>query len=889
MELPKQFDPAASEEKWYPEWEAKGYFTAHPESGKPPYAIVIPPPNVTGVLHTGHAMFVTLQDVLIRWKRMQGYDALWLPGTDHAGIATQMVVSKELEKQGLHRHDLGRDEFIQRVWEWRREKGDTILQQLRRLGASCDWTRTRFTLDPDLSKAVRKAFVDLYKEGLIYRGHYMINWCPKCGTALSDLEVEHADTRGNLWHIRYPLQGGTDEEGVVVATTRPETMLGDTAVAVHPEDERYRALIGKHVILPILKRPIPVIADAMVDREFGTGAVKITPAHDPNDFEAGKRHKLPEIQVIGLDGSMTANAGPYEGQDRFAARKAIVKRLEAEGLLVKVDPHQHAVGHCQRCDAVVEPAVSNQWFLKIEPLAKPAREVVERGEVRIIPEHWQKVYLNWMSEIHDWCISRQIWWGHRIPAFYCDACGKGAGTLDPEQRLVSMEDLSECPYCGGPVFQDPDVLDTWFSSQLWPFSTMGWPEKTADLEHYYPSAVLETGYDILFFWVARMIMAGLKFTGKAPFRDVFLHGLVRDAKGRKMSKTLGNVIDPLELIDEHGADAVRFTLAMLTVPGTDVALDPKRMEGYRAFANKLWNAGRFVLMQVGEDVPARPADGDLGYWDRWILEEYADTVRRVNASLEAYKFYEASDALYHFVWHRFCDWYVEVSKVGLAKEAPPERQAATRWVLAQVLDGLLRLLHPFMPFVTEEIWQRVPGNSGTIMLAPYPASLDTPATVREEDVEALMDLVNRIRNLRAEKGIAPGLPMEVVVVSKDRSALDILKDHSLREVVVLARLASLDVAESLPEGDPWVPGISSRYQFAARAPEAARDPAAERARLEAELKKARAERDKFASKLESPSFAEKAPAEVVEKTRRLLAEFEHKVSELGASLGKLEP
>ncbi len=888
MDIPKQYDPKSCEEHWYARWEEMGCFKADPDSGKPPYVIVIPPPNVTGALHSGHAMFVTLQDVLIRWRRMQGYDALWLPGTDHAGIATQMVVSKELEKEGLHRHDIGREEFIERVWSWRQEKGDTILLQLRRLGASCDWSRTRFTLDPSLSKAVRKAFVDLYHEGLIYRGHYMINWCPKCGTALSDLEVEHADSQGHLWHIRYPLQGGGEGEGIVVATTRPETMLGDSAVAVHPEDERYRHLIGKHVILPILKRPIPVIADPMVDREFGTGAVKITPAHDPNDFEAGRRHHLPEIQVIGLDGSMTANAGPFEGQDRFAARKAIVKRLESEGMLVKVDAHPLAIGRCQRCETVVEPMVSNQWFLKIEPLAKPAREVVERGEVRIIPEHWQKVYLNWMNEIHDWCISRQIWWGHRIPAFYCDSCGKGAGAQDPEKKLVSMEDLSECPYCGGRVVQDPDVLDTWFSSQLWPFSTMGWPEQTKDFERYYPTAVLETGYDILFFWVARMIMAGLKFTGKAPFKDVFLHGLVRDAKGRKMSKTLGNVIDPLELIDQYGADAVRFTLAILTVPGTDVALDTKRMEGYRAFANKLWNAGRFVLLQVGEGVPEKPREEDLTYWDRWILEECDDTVVRVNQALESYKFYEASDALYHFVWHRFCDWYVEVSKVGLSKDAPEARQNATRWVLVHVLDTALRLLHPFMPFITEELWQRVPGAQGTLMLSAFPSGPQgAHEPGRAEGIEALMDLITRVRNLKADKGVAPGLPVDLSVVPADDEAGAVLRDHSSHEVVILARLAGLELGTAIPTAEGWTSGVSSRFKFAIKVPEAKIDAAGERKRLESELKKARGERDKFAAKLESPSFIERAPAEVVEKNRRLLQEFDHKVGELEAALGRL--
>jgi valyl-tRNA synthetase len=885
MEIPKQYNPRECEERWYRFWEEGGMFTADPRSGKPPYVIVIPPPNVTGVLHTGHAMFVTLQDILIRWKRMQGFDALWLPGTDHAGIATQMVVSKELEKQGIERSQLGREAFVEKVWEWRKEKGDTILQQLRCLGASCDWSRTRFTLDPDLSRAVRTAFVELYREGLIYRGEYMINWCPRCGTALSDLEVEHADSQGHLWYIRYPLEGAGDGEGIVVATTRPETMLGDTAVAVHPEDERYRSWIGRRVRLPILNRSIPIIADTMVDREFGTGAVKITPAHDPNDFEAGRRHGLPAITVIGLDGRMTEEAGPFAGQDRFEARKGLVRQLEAEGLLVKTTPHANAVGHCQRCDTVVEPAVSKQWFLKIEPLAGPAREAVERGEIRIIPDHWRKVYLNWMSEIHDWCISRQLWWGHRIPAFFCDQCGKSAGSNDPQRLLVAMEDLAKCPYCGGTVSQDPDVLDTWFSSQLWPFSTLGWPEETEEFKRYYPTTVMETGYDILFFWVARMIMAGLKFTGKAPFRDVFLHGLVRDAQGRKMSKTLGNVIDPLELIEQYGADAVRFTLAVLCVPGTDVSLDPKRMEGYRAFANKLWNAGRFVLMQLGGEGVREPAGEDLGFWDRWILSECEVTAKRVNESLEAFRFYEASEVLYHFVWHRFCDWYVEASKVGLAEGTPAARRGATRWTLHRVLDRILRLLHPFMPFITEDLWQRMPGAEGSLMLAAYPVGSAEDSS-DFDSIDWLMDLVNRVRNLRAEKGLSPSQRLDAVVVPADREAAAALA-RSLEEVVFLARLNGVNRAESLPQGEEWVAGVAARFQFALHVPAASRDAEAERQRLESELRKAKMEHGKFAAKLESPAFVDRAPAEVVEKNRRLLAEYGRKIADLEAALEKL--
>ncbi len=889
MDIPKQYDPKACEERLYTYWEENGFFKARPESGREPFVIVIPPPNVTGALHTGHAMFVTLQDILIRWKRMLGFDTLWIPGTDHAGIATQMVVSKELEKSGQSRLELGRDAFIEKVWEWKNEKGGTILGQLRRLGASCDWSRTRFTLDPELSTAVRKAFVDLYQEGLIYRGKYMINWCPRCGTALSDLEVEHADTGGKLWHIRYPLEGGNEGEGIVVATTRPETMLGDTAVAVHPEDPRYAEWVGRRVVLPIVGRSIPIVADAMVEKEFGTGAVKITPAHDPNDFEAGKRHDLPLVAVIGKDGVMTEAAGAFAGQDRFTARKGVIRQLEELGLLVKVEDHAHAVGHCQRCDTVVEPMVSRQWFLKIEPLAAPAREAVEKGEIRIIPEHWKKVYLNWMSEIHDWCISRQLWWGHRIPAFYCTACGKGAGADDPQRRMASMEDLVACPYCGGAVEQDPDVLDTWFSSQLWPFSTLGWPEPNADLERYYPTAVMETGYDILFFWVARMIMAGLKFTGKVPFRDVFLHGLVRDAHGRKMSKTLGNVIDPLELIDQYGADAVRFTLAILTVPGTDVPLDPRRMEGYRAFANKLWNAGRFVLMQMDDATPEEPAGENLSLWDRWILDEYEETVERVAQAMEGYRFYEASDAVYHFVWHRYCDWYVEVSKVGLSEGAASGRRQATLWVLSHVLDGILRLLHPFMPFITEDIWQRMPGNEGSVLETTFPEPRgggvpfgDGPA------VENLMDLVARIRNLRAEKKIAPGLKLKVVVAPAEKSMGSLLGEKSHEEVMTLCRLEDLVVAEGLPEDEGWFQGVAGQFRFALKVPEVTRDVEAELARLRSDLNKARGELEKFARKLANPAFVEKAPADVVEKNRRLYDEYARRVGEVEDAIAQLE-
>ncbi len=885
MEIATRYDPKECEERWYARWEESGAFTARPDSGKPPYTIVIPPPNVTGVLHSGHAMFVTLQDILVRWRRMQGYDALWLPGTDHAGIATQMVVSKELEKQGLSRQALGREKFIEKVWEWRGEKGGAILSQLRKLGASCDWTRTRFTLDPPLSNAVRTAFVRLYEEGLIYRGHYMINWCPSCGTALSDLEAEHEEKQGSLWHILYRLEGGALDEGLVVATTRPETLLGDTAVAVHPGDERYKKWIGKRVMVPVVNRLVPVVADQMIDREFGTGAVKITPAHDPNDFEAGKRHHLEEIAVIGHDGKMTSNAGPYAGQDRFAARKGIVKQLESEGLLVKIEPHKSSVAHCQRCHTIVEPAISNQWFLKIEPLAGPAIKAVESGEIKIIPDHWRKVYLNWMGDIHDWCISRQLWWGHRIPAWYCDSCGNGAGGEDPQRRMVSMKDLGSCPYCGGAVRRDPDVLDTWFSSQLWPFSTMGWPEKTADFERYYPTAVMETGYDILFFWVARMIMAGLKFTGKAPFKEVFLHGLVRDAKGRKMSKTLGNVVDPLDLIEQYGADAVRFTLAILCVPGTDVALDTKRMEGYRAFANKLWNAARYVMMQAGDREPEEPAKDDLGPWDLWILSEFEKTARSANEALEAFKFYEAADLLYHFTWHSFCDWYLEASKPAI--QAGGNRAAAARWTLFKVLEGTLRLLHPIMPFVTEELWQKIAPRDGFIADAAYPSGKEGDYAAPGH-LAVVMELVNKMRNVRAERGLSASAQLEAVVVPAD-DGLAKAVEGSKDEIRFLARLSSLSLASSLPDEQPWAKGVSGGCRFAMRAATAGEtDAGRERQRLENDLKKVLADHAKFAAKLANPSFAERAPAEVVEKSRKLMEEYAKKAEDIRSAIQSLK-
>ena len=886
MEIPKQFEPKDCEEKIYAEWQKAGLFEADPGSGKKPYTIVIPPPNVTGVLHAGHAMFVTLQDILIRWRKMQGFDTLWLPGTDHAGIATQMIVSRELEKQGIDRAGIGREAFLEHIWRWKHEKGGAILTQLMKLGASCDWSRTKFTLDEDLSRSVRYAFVSLYNEGLIYRGEYIINWCPSCGTALSDLEVEHKDKEGKLYHIRYAGEDGG--EGVVVATTRPETLLGDTAVAVHPGDERYSGLIGKRVVLPVLGRKLPVIADEMVDRDFGTGAVKITPAHDPNDFAAGRRHKLPVIKVMDERGRMTKEAGPYEGLDRFECRKKIVEELEKSGLLIKIDTHKHAVGHCQRCRTTLESMVSFQWFLKIDSLAKPAIEAVESGEIEIIPEHWQKVYVNWMKELHDWCISRQLWWGHRIPAWSCLSCGKSAGDNDPERKMVSMDDMSACPYCGGAVSQDEDVLDTWFSSQLWPFSTLGWPGNTADFARYYPTSVMETGYDILFFWVARMIMAGLKFTGKVPFTKVFLHGLVRDAHGKKMSKTVGNVLDPLELIDKYGADAVRFTLAILCVPGTDVNLDPKRMEGYKAFANKIWNASRFVLMQTGDELPPKPDDRDLGLWDRWILGEVSELSGKVNASLEAFRFYEASDMIYHFLWHTYCDWYVEAAKATLTSDGPPARKEAVRWVLVEVLDRSLRLLHPFMPFITEELWQKIKKEGDSwLAAASYPAGGEYPSDEGvSKRIDDLCEVITTVRNIRAEKGISPSQPLDLYLDPLDGD-FGSLVEGNRNELRTLARLGALALLKGSGPEEGLLPAVTACCRLFIKPPQARIDYEHEKKRLSDELKKVSTEKAKYEAKLSNPSFTERAPKEVVERHRQLLAEFEGREAEIRNALAKV--
>ncbi|HHY61018.1 MAG TPA: valine--tRNA ligase, partial [Clostridia bacterium] len=708
-ELAKTYSPKEVEAKWYRYWEENGYFHQDVDPDREAFSIVMPPPNVTGSLHMGHALDNTLQDILTRWRRMQGYNTLWLPGTDHAGIATQVRVEEEIAKEGLSKYDLGREKFLERVWDWKHTYGNRITQQLRTLGASCDWQRERFTLDEGCSRAVREVFKRLYDKGLIYRGDYIINWCPKCQTTISDIEVEHHETQGHLWHIKYPLAG---EDGyVVVATTRPETMLGDTAVAVHPEDERYRHFIGKTVILPLVNREIPVIADEYVDPEFGTGVVKITPSHDPNDFEVALRHNLPGLTVMDKQGRMNENAGPYQGLDRYECRKKIVADLEAQGFLLKVEEHQHAVGQCYRCDTVIEPMVSKQWFVKMKPLAEPAMRAVEEGRIRFVPERFTKIYLGWLENIRDWCISRQLWWGHRIPVWYCRDC---------EAEICALQEPEVCPKCGSKhLEQDPDVLDTWFSSALWPFSTMGWPEQTEDLKKFYPTSVLVTGRDIIFFWVARMIFMGLEFMQDVPFREVFIHGLVLDAQGRKMSKSLGNGIDPMEVIEQYGADTLRFMLITGNTPGNDLRFQYERLEGARNFCNKIWNASRFALMHLGDMEPGAPKER-LELADRWILSRLNHTVRQVTNYLERYELGEAARELYDFIWSEFCDWYIELVKPRLYGKVTPESRATAQQVLWYTLSEILRLLHPFMPFISEEIWQHLPHREGSLMLEKWP-------------------------------------------------------------------------------------------------------------------------------------------------------------------------
>ncbi len=867
--LDKVYDPQKIEAKWYAYWENAGLFHARADGTKPSYCIVIPPPNITGSLHMGHALNNTLQDILVRWKRMQGYDALWMPGTDHAGIATQNVVERKLAAEGVNRHSLGRAAFIERVWQWKKESGGTIINQLKRLGSSCDCDRERFTMDEGLSRAVREVFVRLYEEGLIYKDDYIINWCPRCRTALADLEVEHDPHEGYLYYIKYNLVGR--EGAITVATTRPETLLGDTAVAVNPEDKRYQAFHGATLRLPVLGREIPLITDPYVSMEFGTGALKITPAHDLNDFEVARRHGLPAVRVIDEEGLMTAEAGKYRGMDRFGCREKIVKDLKSDGLLEKKERYHVPVGHCYRCRTVVEPLISKQWFVAVKTLAAAAMDAVRDGRTKLIPASWEKSYFDWMTNIRDWCISRQIWWGHRIPAWTCTDCG---------EIVVTREDPERCPKCGGlELSQETDVLDTWFSSALWPFSTLGWPDQTPELKLFYPTSVLVTAFDILFFWVARMMMMGLHFMEQVPFHEVYIHALVRDPEGQKMSKSKGNVIDPLDLMEQYGTDAFRFSLAAFAAMGRDVRLSEERIAGYRNFANKVWNATRFTFMNLEDfDLAAPAADRPLTVVEAWILSRLQQVAQEVSAHLEAYDFDQAANALYQFIWHEFCDWYLELIKPQLnAKEDAPARRHCQE-VLLQVLNAILRLLHPFMPFITEEIWQKLPGARGSIMAASYPqedkAFINAPA---EAEMALVMETITAIRNLRGEMNVPPASQVEVFLRSADAPSLKGLERHR-QAVMLLSRLKDL---HSNLEAVPAAAAKAVVGQVEIFMPLAGViDFAEEDRRLAKEMEKIGKELAQAQRKMANEDFLAKAPPEVVNKEKERLNSWSEKLAKL---------
>ena len=874
-ELPKVYEPQEVEGRIYEMWEHNGCFEGRRDPDKKPFTIVMPPPNVTGQLHMGHAMDCTLQDILTRFKRMQGYAALWVPGTDHAGIATQIKVEEELRtKEGLSRYDLGREKFLERVWDWKHKYGNRIVEQQKKLGSSCDWSRSRFTMDEGLSKAVRHVFVSLYKKGLIYKGSRIINWCPNCVTALSDAEVEYQDKPGNFWHIRYPIQG---EEGryVIVATTRPETMLGDTGVAVNPNDERYKDIVGKKCILPLVGREMPIVADDYVDMEFGTGCVKMTPAHDPNDFEVGLRQNLETIRVLDDNGKVVEGYGRYSGMDRYEARKAIVADLEEQGYLVKVEPHQHNVGTCYRCHNDVEPLISAQWFVKMGPLAEEALRVVNEGEVKFVPDRFSKIYTNWMENVHDWCISRQLWWGHQIPAWTCQECG---------HITVSETDPTECEHCHSKhIKQEEDVLDTWFSSALWPFSTLGWPEETEDYKYFYPTDVLVTGYDIIFFWVARMIFSGCEHTGKPPFHTVFIHGLVRDDKGRKMSKSLGNGIDPLEMANQYGADALRFNLVTGNSPGNDMRFYTERCEAMRNFANKIWNASRFLMMNLTIDKCELPDKLELE--DKWILSKLNSVIPEITENMERYELGVAAQKVYDFIWDSYCDWYIELTKTRLQGEDEDSKVRAQQ-VLCYVLTQILKLLHPFMPFITEEIWQALPHEGDYLMLQQWPehhVNLDFPE--EEKAMELIMDAIRAIRARRAEMNVPPSKKAQLTISTLEQAVFH----QGIPFLKRLAYASDVQVVEATREMDTQ--GMVTVTTHAARLylPLAELvDLEKEKARIAKELDKNRKELDKLETKLNNPGFVNKAPAQVVEaereradKLRALLVKLEESAKTLG--------
>lgn len=864
------YNPAEIEQKWYKFWEDNGYFHEEADSSKKPFSIVLPPPNVTGMLHMGHALDNTLQDILIRFKRMQGYNVLWMPGTDHAGIATQVKVEEMLRKEeGKSRYDLGREKFVERVWEWKKEYGSTIVNQIRRLGASCDWSRERFTLDEGYYKAVREVFCALYDKGLIYRGERITNWCPSCHTALSDIEVDHADEPGHFYYINYPVVG---EEGhfVTVATTRPETMFGDVAVAVNPEDDRYKQLIGKKLLLPLVNKEIPVIEDSYVDAEFGTGCVKITPAHDPNDFEMGQRHNLESIVVMNLDGTMNEKTGKYNGMSREEARVKVVEDLKEQGYLIKIEAHDHSVGHCSRCKTIVEPMTSKQWFVKMAPLAEPALQVVRDKEIEFVPERFTKTYTNWLESIRDWCISRQLWWGHRIPAWYCDDCG---------ETTVSRTDIDTCPHCGSKnIHQDPDVLDTWFSSGLWPFATMGWPENTKELEQWYPTSVLVTGYDIIFFWVARMIFTGLEFRKEIPFKHVFIHGLVRDSQGRKMSKSLGNGINPLEVIDEYGADALRFTLVTGNTPGNDMRFYMEKVEANRNFANKIWNASKFVLMNLDEayDENFVPTDADLTLADKWILDKYNQAVQAITDNLDKFELGEAASAVYDFIWNTYCDWYIELAKPRLYSKENDRDRATVQYLLVTILRHMLELLHPFMPFVTEHIWQHLPHTGDSIAITTWPSVLpfkeDKTAAAQ---MEIIMEAIKGIRNMRAEMNVPMGKRSEVILVPTDSSLRDVINSHSDYFVTLGWAEKVTILAADAPKPENATATIVSGLEVYLLLKDLI-DADKERERLAKDQATIQKEIARLEGKLNNDGFIAKAPEAVVAKEREKLADYKAK-------------
>ena len=870
-ELAKQYSPQDVEDRIYKGWVDNNYFTAEPDDSKEPFTVVIPPPNVTGQLHMGHALDETLQDILVRYKRMAGYNALWIPGTDHAGIATQIKVEEALRnEEGLTRYDLGRDKFLERVWDWKNKFGNRIINQIKKLGCSCDWSRERFTMDEGCSDAVKEVFVKLYEKDLIYQGNRIINWCPHCITALSDAEVEYEEQDGFFWHINYPVKDS--DEVVEIATTRPETLLGDTAVAVNPEDERYSHLVGKTLILPLVGREIPVIADDYVDKEFGTGCVKITPAHDPNDFEVGLRHNLEQIKVLNDDATINSYGGKYEGMDRYEARKAMVADLEKEGLLVKVVPHKHNVGQCYRCSTTVEPITSKQWFVKMKPLAEKAIEVVKDGTIKFVPDRFSKTYLNWMENVHDWCISRQLWWGHRIPAYYCE-CG---------ETVVSKDEVTTCPKCGKALKQDPDVLDTWFSSALWPFSTLGWPENTDDLKYFYPTSVLVTGYDIIFFWVARMIFSAMEHMDKEPFKYVFIHGIVRDSQGRKMSKSLGNGIDPLEVIAEYGADALRFTLATGNSPGNDMRYYKERVEASRNFANKIWNASRFLLMNLDIDSVELPDEKELRTEDKWIISSFNSLVREVTENLDKFELGVAVSKLYDFIWDNYCDWYIELVKPRLYEASGADK--TSQKVLAYILVNALKLLHPFMPFITEEIFGYLPTGEDSIMISNWPEykeELSFPDD--EKKMQLVMDAIRSIRNLRTQMNVAPSKKAKVIIVTDNKETFQGTE-------VFFEKLAS--ASETVIQSDKS--GISENAVNAVT--EGAQvyipmdelvDKDKELERLNGEKTKLEAEIKRVESKLGNASFVEKAPAKIVEEEKAKGEKYKAMLDKVLESIAKL--